>query len=291
VGRGGELARFQANLALPVMDTDRMFVFSIHGDGGVGKSTLVRELQRIASDSGALQAAVDERVIGVPETLKALSDQLVRQGVRLPEFTKAYALYEESRAAGRGGSDAVEGWAGLLTQTAVKAGSVAAHGVPVAGAVVDAVDGERLAQQVERVAGRSRRARQARVTAAPVEVLTTALVTDVGKIRSGPTLALFFDTFEQTSAVLDPWLRALLDGRYGPMPADLVVTVAGRASLDQAVWSPLLGVIADVPLGPFTEIEARQLLAGRGITDEGTVRQILENTGRLPHPAGVRRTG
>jgi hypothetical protein len=41
-------------------------------------------------------------------------------------------------------------------------------------------------------------------------------------------------------------------------------------------------VLADVPLAPFTEAEARQLLAGKGVTDERVVEVILNLSGRLP---------
>ena len=58
MGRAERLSRFGANLELPVEDPRRRFVFCIHGDGGVGKTFLTRQLQRIATDHGAIGALV-----------------------------------------------------------------------------------------------------------------------------------------------------------------------------------------------------------------------------------------
>ena len=41
-------------------------------------------------------------------------------------------------------------------------------------------------------------------------------------------------------------------------------------------------VIADIPLEPFSDAEARQFLASKGITDEPTIQVILTLSGRLP---------
>lgn len=59
VGRAEKLSLFGANLEVPVEDLRRRFVFCIHGDGGVGKTFLTRQLQRIASEHGAVCAYVD----------------------------------------------------------------------------------------------------------------------------------------------------------------------------------------------------------------------------------------
>ncbi len=74
VARTTELAQFRANLALPTDSADRQFVFSVHGDGGVGKSFLLSRWAAIAQGDGALTCRVDEPVFGVPDlcTLRIL---------------------------------------------------------------------------------------------------------------------------------------------------------------------------------------------------------------------------
>jgi tetratricopeptide (TPR) repeat protein len=95
-------------------------------------------------------------------------------------------------------------------------------------------------------------------------------------------IALFFDTYERTGLALDHWLHDLYAGRYGDLPETLVTTISGQKPLNPNRWGEYLPVIADLPLEPFSEAEARQFLASRQITDEATIQVILTLSGRLP---------
>ena len=53
--------------------------------------------------------------------------------------------------------------------------------------------------------------------------------------------------------------------------------VAGRDGLDRKVWTPYEGMLARLSLGPFTEGEARDYLARKGITGEELAEVILGN--------------
>lgn len=46
VGRQGQVIQYQENLALDADDERRRFLFNIHGDAGVGKTYLTRQLRR-----------------------------------------------------------------------------------------------------------------------------------------------------------------------------------------------------------------------------------------------------
>src|SRR6266536_3255796 len=77
--------------------------------------------------------------------------------------------------------------------------------------------------------------------------------------------------------------RYLLDGeRYGDLPDTLTVTIAGQYPLDPNRWAPYHGLLADLPLEPFTELEARELLARHGVTDPRVIEVIVALSGRLP---------
>src|SRR5271157_6129506 len=52
--------------------------------------------------------------------------------------------------------------------------------------------------------------------------------------------------------------------------------------LDPNLWGDYLPVIADVPLKPFSEAEARQFLASKNVYDESTIQVILTLSGSLP---------
>lgn len=52
VGRGAERAAFRENLDLPPEDERHRFLFHVHGNAGVGKTFLVRELEQLARERG-----------------------------------------------------------------------------------------------------------------------------------------------------------------------------------------------------------------------------------------------
>ena len=97
VGRRAEIDRFRANFDLPPDDERHSFVFHIHGVAGVGKSSLLRELESVAAGRGAVTATTDETVSGVPGTMAAISAQFARQGIELKALDKALAAYRQRR--------------------------------------------------------------------------------------------------------------------------------------------------------------------------------------------------
>jgi tetratricopeptide (TPR) repeat protein len=116
----------------------------------------------------------------------------------------------------------------------------------------------------------------------PIEVLTPLFLQGLCKLAEQAPIALFFDTYEQTDEFLDSWLRDVLDGKYGDVPPNIVITIAGRHALVDNHWATYDGVIARFPLEPFTEDEAKQYLHRKGITNPKVVDVILQLSGRLP---------
>lgn len=284
VGRAGQLALFRENFDRPVDDERKCFVFNVHGEGGVGKSTLVERWRLIARERGAAEARLDEHVYSVPEAMAAVAEQLGSGAMkelraRYSDFLKGREQVERDPQAPR------ELWSQVV-RTGVKVSLHASKAVPGVGPVVDLVDGEQAADAADRVrvflAGKLRDSRDVRLLLSPVEELSPAFVTGLRKTAARGPVVLFFDTFEQTGAFLDGWLRDLLAGRYGDLPVEVLLVVAGRLPLDPNRWSEYLGLVAPVPLVVFTEVETRQLLAAQGVTDERTVEVILALSGGLP---------
>jgi len=228
VARTTELAQFRANLALPTEGADRQFIFCVHGDGGVGKSFLLSRWRGIAEGAGALTCRVDEPVFSVPDAMRAIAVDLGRQGIDTDGLIKLLDSYQQRRFEAEADPDAPPGLAAFMTQMAVRMGLHAAHAVPGVGGLADVVDATAVAAQAEQLrvflAKKFRRHEDVRLLLSPLVVLTPALVRDLGQAgRRGP-LALFFDTYEQTGPVLDGWLRSVLDGAYGELPEDVVLT-------------------------------------------------------------------
>ena len=286
VGRQGQVIQYHENLGFPIDDERRRFLFNIHGDAGVGKTYLTRQLEQIATGDGALAAYVDETAEDVTAAMAIIAEQFSRRGARLSEFDKRAAEYRQRRHELESDQHAPDGVAAFITKTAVTIGLAAARGVPVAGSLLAPVDAAIAADQVNQA--RAYLARKfsdhadVRLLLSPVDELTPVFVAGLNRVAAGRTVALFLDTYERTGAVLDHWLRGLYAGRYGDLPETLITTVSGQKPLNPNLWGDYLSVIADVPLEPFSEAEARQFLASKNITDEAMTEVILTLSGRLP---------
>jgi tetratricopeptide (TPR) repeat protein len=285
VGRQGELSQFAANLEVPVQDPRRRFVFRIHGDGGVGKTFLLRQLQRIAAEHGAIGAYVDEAIFSAPDAMTEIATQLNSRGVAMKDFLRLAENYRQRRGEVEADPLAPTGIASLMTRTATRIGVEALRSVPAVGALAAVVDGDALADQADQLRkflGAKLRHEDVRMLLSPVEALTPTFVRELAAGSRERPLTLFIDTYERTGPFLNGWLLELLEGRYGQLPAEIVITIAGRDPVDQSGWSPYLSVMADMPMVPFDDADARQLLGGKAITDERVIEVILRLSGGLP---------
>ncbi|MFB7503402.1 ATP-binding protein [Streptomyces broussonetiae] len=292
VGRGGERAAFRANLDLAPEDERHRFLFHVHGNSGVGKTFLVRELEQIARERGALTAYVDESVGSVPEAMAALCRQLAQQGHRLRKLEEALVAHRARRHDAEAEAAALEpGPEGPspLTMTAVRLGMAGVGTlVPGAGVFAGAVDAGQLADAAARLkarlSARFRNQEDVQLVLSPERVLTPKLLDELAEVTSSVRwLVLFFDTYERTGPFLDGWLHELMTtDRYGALPANVLVVTAGQRPFDTARWGGFADFMTDLPLGPFTDAEARGLLADRGVVAEPVVAEVLRLTRGLP---------
>ncbi|WP_225834148.1 ATP-binding protein [Streptomyces sp. NK08204] len=291
VGRSDERAAFRENLDLPPEDERHRFLFHVHGNAGVGKTFLVRELEQIARERGALTAYVDEGVGSIPEAMAAISREFLRQGREFKRLDKALGMYRERRHEAEvvmAGLEPDPDGPSAVTATAVRAGLAGLSMLPGAGPFVGAVDPAQLAQYADRL----RRGLSARfgnqddvqLVLSPERELTPRLLDELAAVAAAaPWIVLFFDTYERTGPFVDGWLHELMTtDRHGALPANVVVVTAGRRLFDTARWGGFADFMTDLPLGPFTEAEARGLLADRGVRDESVVAEVLRLTAGLP---------
>ncbi|MFD5540954.1 tetratricopeptide repeat protein [Streptomyces sp. NPDC127079] len=288
VGRAEERAAFRRNLELPPEDERHRFLFHVHGDAGVGKTFLVRELEQLAREAGALTAYVDEGADSVPEAMAAMVRQFGAQGRRFKELDRLLAAHRERRheaaaALAMDGPQDREGpSAGSLA--VARAARVGLGMVPVAGALAAALDTDLLAQGADRIRARFRSQEDVQLVLSPERVLTPVLLAELTAAADTATwIVLFLDTYERTGPFLDPWLHDVMTtDRYGALPADVVVVTSGQRPFDTARWGGFADFMADVPLRPFTEAEARGLLADKGVRDEPVIAEVLRLSGGLP---------
>ncbi len=283
MGRGGQLAVFRENLGLP--PAAKAYIFTVYGEGGVGKSTLLEQWRQIARAAGATEALVDERVFSAPEAMSALLDQL-GQPREAKDFRARYASFRKNRDRLESDPQAPSELWSKIVRTGVKAGLHASKAIPGAGPVVDLVDGDTAADAVDRVrqflATKVRDSREVRLMLYPTEELGPLFADALRRIATSRSIVLFFDTFEQSGVVLEDWLIDLMSGEHGEIPATVTLVIAGRLPLDINRWADLLGLIAPVPLAVFTAVEIRQLLAAHEVTDSRAVDMIMSLSGGLP---------
>ncbi|MFJ2649014.1 tetratricopeptide repeat protein [Streptomyces sp. NPDC087420] len=308
VGRRAELVAFQDNLGLAPDDEAHRFLFHVHGIAGVGKTSLVREWEKTARECDALTAYVDDAVNSVPEALAAISAEFARQGRPFKRLDRLLETYRQRRheaeSASAAASLADPAEAGEMGEPAAPgpqpprpsagstalatAGTIGLGMVPVVGAFAGVLDTARLAEGTDRLraalSARFRNPDDVRLVLTPDQVLTPVLVEELTEaLRQLPWIALFFDTYERTAPFLARWLHDLMTTeRYGQLPLQVVVTLAGRQPFDTALWDGFADFMADVRLDPFTEDETRRLLAARSVTEETVVAEVLRLSGGLP---------
>jgi len=286
VGRVGEREDFRVNLGLSGDDRRRRYLFSVHGLAGVGKSFLLDQLRGIAEETRAAVGFADDSQQDLPSTLVKLATDLARGGNRMSRFEKRYEFYLKARERLHSDPQAPAAGRELLTKTVVKAGFELAKSLPGGGLAAEVIDPAAAAKQLEQLqsylAAKFKRQADIRLLLDPAEELTKPFVEDLWRIPESRQIALFFDTFERTSPVLETWLLDLFGGRYGDLPQNLVLTTAGQFPLDEARWSRYAALLHEIELRPFTEQEARHLLAERGITDEQVIEVVLRLSDGLP---------
>jgi hypothetical protein len=286
LGRRAEVTQYKENLGLAPDDERRQFLFNIHGNAGVGKTYLTKQLRQAADDSGALTAYTDEAVDDLTSAMSAIAEEFGRGGVRFREFEKRVAAYRQRRHELESDPDAPDGVAAFLTKTALTIGLHAARDVPIAGSILAPVDDAKVIDSADRareyVARKFSDHADMRLLLSPADELTPVFLAGLNRAAASRPIALFFDTYERTSPMLDRWLRDLYAGRYGDLPGTLITTIAGQHALNANLWADYLPVISDVLLEPFSEAEARQFLASKNITDGPAVEVILTLSGRLP---------
>jgi tetratricopeptide (TPR) repeat protein len=286
VGRRGQLDQYRANLSLPVTDEHYRFLFNVHGIAGVGKTYLTKQLREEADGCGAITAYCDDSFEDITSVMSSITKEFGRSGIRVPDFEKRLASYQDRRNELTSDPDAPGGIGTLLTRMTVTAGIAAGSAAPVVGPIISQLNAETIAGQLDEfrkyVKGKFKDYADVRLVLSPADELTPGFVSLLNRAASDRPVALFFDTYERTAPVLDGWLRDLYAGKYGDLPAGLNVTIAGQHSLDPNLWGEYFPMIADLPLQPFSDTEARQFLANKNITDDPTIEVILSLSGCLP---------
>lgn len=215
-----------------------------------------------------------------------VTEQFGQQGFDTGGFDATYRTYRQLRLDLEADPEAPQGLSLFLSHTLARAGLKLGRRVPVAGALLELVDENSLANQIghlqKYVTRKIKNRDDLQLVASPLEVLTPLFLSTLADYAESRRIDLFFDTYEQTSSFLDLWLRDLLDGTYGEVSAAVSWSIAGRDEFDRNDWTAYDNLIAYFLLEPFCETEVREYLLARNVTDEAIVKSIIDLTGGLP---------
>ena len=292
IGREFQLQAFRGVLATPYEDRTTS-IFSISGQGGIGKTTLLKQFRKITDELKHVAAYVDEGsqtnlVDDVPEALSRLALDLEKQGIELKKFQERYKVYRQKKQELEADPDAPQGFAAGMGKFIARAGIGVAKSIPGSGGVMEFVDSEGVANQAGEwtafVARKLTNKDEVQLVQEPIEVLTPLFLEDLNRVAEKKTIVLLLDTYEQTGAFLDDWLRSLLDDRYdASLHPNCLICIAGRDPLNRNAWIEWEELIARSGLEPFIEAEARLYLASCAITQELIVQEIWRlSSGGLP---------
>lgn len=218
IGRVENLSAFRTSLA--DLNPEAM-IFSISGQGGVGKTTLLQQFRRITTELKQCAAYVDEGsqvnpITNVSEGLYRLAQDLEAQGGKFERFYERYKTYRQKKQELEADPEAPTGIAAGFGKLGAKAVLGSVKAIPGVGeAMGDLIDIDETANKVGDLASfawsKFRNKDEVQLVIEPEEVLSPIWLEEVNKIAEQKTIVLLLDTYEQTGKFLDSWLRALLE--------------------------------------------------------------------------------
>lgn len=284
IGRSEHLNIFKSNL----QSKDPINIFNMYGQGGVGKSYLVSQYRSIAEENNCLTTYSDESVKSVLQWMESTSDHFKKKNVELTDFDKRYKVYLQEIKKLETDPEKPKGTLGGIVKAAtrglIKEGKKLIPGGEVLGGFIDEENlSTALGEWAEFARKKIANKDEVELVLEPEKVLTPLFWKGVSKYAVDKKfICLFIDTYEVVDTVLEKWLLDVLDGKYGEVPENILLIIAGREELDPNTWSDLKDMIQKIQLEPFTEKEAREFLISKNINDEKIQSEIIGLSGRLP---------
>lgn len=299
VGRERQVNGFRENLALPLDDERRRFIYDVYGEGGVGKTWLLRRFHAIAQQNGMITAWSDDAEGDVVAVMEQIAARIEAQGRSMAVFVECLRAYRQTEAGSRVAGDTSR--SSSSPAFTLLEGPIAAVRAPIErpplgfanrrrptpsrrdfASAFDASDSSRMSGHEATLGPRLLEPGDDPSIGEPIRVLSATFIRSLRAIAQDVPIGLFFDGFEHTGGFLEDWLCAILEGRYGELPASTIIGIAGREKLDGTRWGSFESVIAWVPLDRFSDEEARTFLARKGIVDEAVIGNLIRVSGRLP---------
>jgi hypothetical protein len=242
VGREEFIEEFNRNLSLSPLDNQKKFLFHVWGQGGIGKSFLLKQFERIIHDNDGVSCYTDEDYQEIPKILNRLIQQLDKTGYGFREFKDLYKRYQQKREEIESDPESPRGLTSLIGKAIAKGTIDIAGQIPMLGTASSLLDKEGIADKVgdwaTYIARKVKNKDEVKLLLNPDESLTPAFIEGLTKLAiSNRYVGIFFDAFEVTKSCIEKWILDFLKGIFGELPANLIIVTAGRSELDRNCWT------------------------------------------------------
>ena len=284
VGREAKIEYFQSNLRKDSKKWRNLF--NIWGQGGVGKSSLINQLKRIAKEENAVTVHIPQPEQDAIQVMAYCAEELEKQGKILKQFSERYKVYLQRKGEIENDPDAPHGLLTFLGKTITKSMGVvnSLGGMEVVSQIFDEELG--ATRLISYLAKRLGKNDDVILFRNPIGYLTKLFLRDLNKIAKNSNLVFFFDSYEHSTALLDTWLREITydpDGHLGiTLPDELILVLSGRDALNGIAWRDLKELIVDWHLKPFTLEEIKSYLIKVDIDSPDVAYRIMCDSKGIP---------
>lgn len=271
-------------------------IFYIHGEGGIGKSTLLQEFEQICKEERVPVALIDERVEkGTYPILEAIHNQFNDTRIKTKEYDKGFEKYLKLLAKLRTNKNIPKSVLKFIGSGFISIGKIAISETISPGSSIPnlATLGKGVANGVGEEGIISKgiefitdkifnflSPEDIRFLLNPSEELTERLAEDISRYAKRKPLVIMFDAYE-TIGALEDWMCEFVKSLKG---ATIVVIAGRRKELDNIgndKWRRI--GYSSTELDMFNKTDGREyLIKKRGITDNGLVNDIMNFAERLP---------
>ncbi len=303
VGREEQLDIFRKNI---IAKTPLDHFLFISGQGGVGKSTLLAQLQSICRRN-LIPCALTDYPENTPcAAMNRLATTFEKMGHSLNSFRKRYQKYillEEkiqretdkpntfgqifSRLAEKSReSDKPDTFGQIFSRFIGKSMALVGHTTPLTSAALELIGTDMVEDQITNFSNylfqKLGHKDDVQLMLDPTAELSPLFIADLNKISQKRQIVLMFYTFENTQTALLPWLMNMVDKElYGEVSERIKFVFAGR-SFNHHDWLPFETLLSHCSLESFTKEETTLYLNNYGITDPVEVNDIHNLSNGLP---------
>jgi hypothetical protein len=226
IGREQELNTFHQEIT---RDRPRYLIFYITGQGGVGKSTLLKRYQEIARDRSFLILDADEQQPGVPKVLARFAHQLAEHHLPLKRFDERYKVYRQKMDEIESDPEAPQGLAALVSKAVVRTAYIGGDLLPGVRKGLECFPRESVETHASEWATYLTKKLTYKDDIAllkePISILTPLFFEDLNEVAKKQRILLCFENFEATRQELQAWLMNLRE--YRPSQ-NIRLAIAGR---------------------------------------------------------------